>query len=128
MLIDFATVHSLELVSNVADPKGKKGESLLGLLDNTVTGMGARLVRMNVLQPSTEGEVLEKRLDAVEELTKGEDMFFAGREALKGMPDMDRLCTQVSSRCVLGWGEANWGTVDYDSSEGEFETFGAEHQ
>lgn len=96
VLIDFATIHSLELVTNVLDAKGKGGETLLGLVDNTVTGMGARLVRMNVLQPSTEREVLEKRLDAVEELTRAEDMFFASREALKGVPDMDRLCTQVS--------------------------------
>lgn len=93
MLVDFSTVHSLELLQNATDPKST--DCLFGLLNSTHTSMGVRLLRMNILQPLTEKEVLELRLDAVEELTKSEEMFFTVREALKGFPDMDRLCTQV---------------------------------
>lgn len=40
--------------------------------------------------------ILNGRLDAVEELTRNEEMFFALRCALKPFLDMDRLLTAVS--------------------------------
>jgi DNA mismatch repair protein MSH4 len=93
MLIDFTTVRSLELIQNLQNQKST--ECLFGLLNNTQTAMGARLLRTNVLQPLTDKDTIEGRLDAVEELTGKEAMFFAVMEALKGFPDMDRLCTAV---------------------------------
>lgn len=51
MLIDHNTVRQLELVQNLTDPKSK--HSLLGILDNTGTPMGARLLRTQILQPLT---------------------------------------------------------------------------
>jgi DNA mismatch repair ATPase MutS len=42
------TAKNLELIRNVM---GKKGHTLLKVLDSTITRMGHRLLRMNVLQP-----------------------------------------------------------------------------
>jgi DNA mismatch repair protein MSH4 len=75
MMIDMPTIHSLELIQNLQNPKSKL--CLFGLLNETLTPMGSRMLRSNILQPSTQIEhTLGPRLDALEELTTKEDMFF----------------------------------------------------
>lgn len=78
MMIDLATIKSLELIQNLQKPKSK--DCLFGLLNQTLTPMGARRLKSNVLQPSTDKLVLERRWDALEELTTKEDVFFAVRQ------------------------------------------------
>lgn len=80
MMIDVPTIYSLELVQNLQNPKSK--DCLFGLLNETLTPMGARLLRNNILQPLTDREVLTTRYLAVEELTTKEEMFFATRAGL----------------------------------------------
>ena len=77
MMIDVSTIHSLELVQNLQNQKSR--DCLFGLLNETLTPMGARLLRSNILQPLTEPETLNSRYDALEELTTREEMFFATR-------------------------------------------------
>jgi len=77
MMIDVSTIHSLELVQNLHNPKSK--DCLYGLLNETLTPMGARLLRNNVLQPLTDADVLNTRYAAVDNLTTKEEMFFATR-------------------------------------------------
>lgn len=73
MLIDLSTVQSLELIHNIQNAKSK--ECLFGLLNETFTPMGSRLLRSSILQPTTQENVLEARHAAVGELTTKEDMF-----------------------------------------------------
>lgn len=47
MLIDFSTVHSLELIQNFTNPKSM--DSLFGLLNNTNTAMGAEPPTIRIL-------------------------------------------------------------------------------
>jgi DNA mismatch repair ATPase MutS len=77
MMIDVSTMYSLELVQNMQNPNSK--DCLYGLLNETLTPMGARLLRNNVLQPLTDPDVLNMRYAAVEDLTTKEEMFFATR-------------------------------------------------
>jgi DNA mismatch repair protein MSH4 len=77
MMIDVSTIYSLELVQNLRDPKST--DCLFGLLNETLTPMGARLLRNNVLQPLTDPEVLNTRYAAVDDMTKKEELFFATR-------------------------------------------------
>ncbi|EFE34217.1 uncharacterized protein ARB_07168 [Trichophyton benhamiae CBS 112371] len=74
-MIDLATIVSLELIQNLQNAKSK--DCLFGILNETLTPMGARLLRSNILQPSTEVSKLNTRYDAVEELSSNEGMFFA---------------------------------------------------
>jgi DNA mismatch repair protein MSH4 len=92
-MADVSTVRSLELVQNLTDPKSKA--CLFGLLNATLTPMGGRLLRSNILQPLTNEETLSTRYDALEELSTKEEMFFAIREALKQFRDIDRILTQL---------------------------------
>lgn len=77
MMIDVSTIHSLELVQNMHNPKST--DCLYGLLNETLTPMGSRLLRNNVLQPLTDADVLATRYAAVDDLTTKEEMFFSTR-------------------------------------------------
>ncbi|KAF2863252.1 hypothetical protein K470DRAFT_211378 [Piedraia hortae CBS 480.64] len=93
MMIDLSTIQSLELVQNICNPKSK--ECLYGLLNETSTPMGARLLRSNILQPLTDPDTLDVRYNALEELSTNEEMFFAVRTALKPFLDVDKALTRL---------------------------------
>lgn len=94
MTIDLKTIASLELIQNLHIAKSR--DSLYGLLNETLTPMGARLLRSTVLQPCTERNKLTARYNAVEDLSIKEDMFVSVRQALKGFLDADRVLSSVS--------------------------------
>jgi len=77
MMIDPSTIASLELIQNLQNNKSR--DSLYGLLNETLTSMGARFLRSNILQPSTDAEKIRKRHEALTELTTKEDLFFSVR-------------------------------------------------
>ncbi|POS75070.1 MutS domain V [Diaporthe helianthi] len=94
MMISLPTIHSLELMQNLHNPSSKL--CLFGLLNETRTPMGKRMLRSNMLQPSTQVEgVLIPRYDAVEELCTKEDMFFEVRNALKRFGDVEKLLSKL---------------------------------
>lgn len=80
MMIDLSTIASLELVQNLQNAESK--HCLYGLLNETRTRMGARLLKNNVLQPSTDISKIEKRWAAVNELSSKEELFFSLRGGL----------------------------------------------
>lgn len=77
MMIDLSTIQSLELIQNITNVKSK--DCLFGLINETLTPMGCRILRSNIVQPSTNEDLLKHRWDAVEELTAKEDMFYDTR-------------------------------------------------
>ena len=77
-MIDSQTSRSLELIQNLQNSKSK--ECLFGVLNQTLTPMGSRRLRINVLQPSTDKQLLENRYDALEELSSKEEIFFGIRK------------------------------------------------
>ncbi|KEF51995.1 DNA mismatch repair protein MSH4 [Exophiala aquamarina CBS 119918] len=89
MMIDPSTIASLELIQNLQNNKCR--DSLYGLLNETLTPMGARFLRSNILQPSTDVEKIRKIHEALTELTTKEDLFFSVRSALKSFVDIDRV-------------------------------------
>jgi len=94
MTLDPFTRKNLELVETVQG-RARKG-SLLGLLDKTVTSMGARLLRRWLDKPLMNAEAIRGRLDAVEALQRNllarEDM----RELLKQVYDLERLSGRIA--------------------------------
>ncbi|KAL8912148.1 MAG: hypothetical protein Q9171_002782 [Xanthocarpia ochracea] len=94
MMIDLSTISSMELIQNLQNPKSK--DCLFGLLNQTLTPMGSRLLKSLLLQPSTNAETLEKRYDALDELATREDVFFGVRQALKAFLDVDRVLTAIT--------------------------------
>lgn len=77
----------MELVSNTTSNHTKN--TLLGILDRTLTPMGKRLLRMNILQPPCSINIIKDRLDAIEELSKHEENIFNIQSCLKQLTDLD---------------------------------------
>lgn len=77
----------MELVSNTCNSYTRN--TLLGILDRTLTPMGKRLLRMNILQPPCSIEIIKDRLDAVEELSNSEESIFNIQSCLKQLSDLD---------------------------------------
>ncbi len=90
--LDASTVTNLELVQTL---DGSHKGSLLWLMDQTRTGMGGRLLRSWLLAPLLNPAEIERRLDAVESVTR--DVSVEGRLArrLSAIHDLERLVSRV---------------------------------
>lgn len=94
MSIDSNTVRNLELVKTIRD--GKKYGSLLWLLDNTQTGMGARCLYSCITQPLKNKEEISMRLDAVQELIDNVYIREGLKEKLSEVRDIERLAAKTA--------------------------------
>ncbi|HKS81136.1 MAG TPA: DNA mismatch repair protein MutS [Candidatus Acidoferrales bacterium] len=94
LVLDAVTVRNLELVEPTAgdDPSA----TLLKAMDETATGMGARLLRSWMLRPEIAPEEIEARLGAVEELKARTIEREEMRRALEGVQDLERLTSRVT--------------------------------
>jgi DNA mismatch repair protein MutS len=93
LLIDATTLRHLEVVTST---DGTREGSLLGVLDASVTAMGARLLRAWLLKPLVDLERIRERLDAVEDLAFRSIERGRLREALESVHDVERLVARVS--------------------------------
>lgn len=83
MMIDVSVIQSFELIRNLRDLRSRN--CLFGLLNQTLTPMGVRMLRSNIVQPSTLKEAcLNPRYDAIEGLAANEEMFTAVRKCMAG--------------------------------------------
>ena len=97
--LDETAVRTLELVEG-ADRTARS--SLLGVLDVTVTPMGARLLRQWLLRPLRNPASIAARQDAVGSLVDAPALRATLRRALGGIGDLERL----TSRATLGTAHA----------------------
>jgi len=95
MFIDAATRRNLELVQTIRD-KSYKG-SLLWVLDQTKTSMGARLLKQWILQPLLDSEKINQRLAAVEELAKEAILRAELAEVIGEIADIERAIARIAS-------------------------------
>ena len=100
LVLDSITVRNLELVEALGG--GGAARSLLDVIDETVTGMGARLVRSWLLRPSIRRGEVEARHGAVAELHASHIKRDRLRNSLKEVADIERL----TGRLNLGSGTA----------------------
>ncbi len=95
MLIDETTRRSLELTRTQRD--GKREGSLLSILDRTATPMGARLLADWLSSPLTDITAINRRLDAVEELTRDAALCRDVADQLANAYDLSRLASRVAT-------------------------------
>jgi len=93
LVLDSVTVRNLELVESLA---GGSGRSLLQVIDETVTGMGARLLRSWLLRPCVKRGEVEARLSAVQELFASQMRRDKLRARLKEVSDLERVIGRIS--------------------------------
>ncbi len=99
MVLDETAVVTLELLSSSA---GSVRESLFGVLDATVTPMGARLLRQWLLRPLLDPQVIAARQDAVGALVEAPAERSKLCTLLRRIGDVERL----TSRATLGQAHA----------------------
>ncbi len=92
MALDSATRRNLELTESLG---GEKKNSLLGVLDQSVTAMGARLLRERLTRPLLDVDALNRRLDQVQCLFADGLLRAETRVLLKSIPDLERLTNRV---------------------------------
>ncbi|MBK8169144.1 MAG: DNA mismatch repair protein MutS [Sandaracinaceae bacterium] len=93
LLLDEVAVRNLELVRTLG---GDRKGSLLHLIDETCTAIGARTLRRRLLSPLTELTAIRARHDAVAVLVQKHDLRAELRTALNAIPDLERLATRAS--------------------------------
>ena len=95
LLIDESTKRNLELLKNI------RGDSeqgtLFWVLDETMTAMGARLLKFWISNPLIKIKEIEIRLDAVEEFKSKPRLKSDLRAVLKEVSDIERLIGRIST-------------------------------
>jgi DNA mismatch repair protein MutS len=92
LVLDSVTVRNLELIEGL----GEGATSLLKTIDETVTGMGARLLRSWLLRPSLRRGEIEARHGAVGELHASHIKRDRLRSILKEVADIERLAGRLN--------------------------------
>ena len=94
MILDAIAQRNLELIRSLQE--GKREGSLLSIIDLTVTGMGARLLKSWLVKPLLNKAEIDRRLDAVDEFYQGVILRSSIREELKQFHDIERLTSKVT--------------------------------
>jgi DNA mismatch repair protein MutS len=99
LALDATAVETLELVEG---SDGRARASLFGVINETVTPMGARLLRQWLLRPLLDPVAIAARQDALEALVTAPAARASLRTLLKRIGDLERL----TSRAMLGLAHA----------------------
>ena len=105
LILDQTTLRNLEIVRNVRD--ASPDNTLVSMLDHTLTPMGSRTLRKWLVEPSMRIGEIEGRLDAVQELVSKTPMRLETGESLGDVRDLERLIARVvhgsaNARDLLG--------------------------
>ena len=92
MVLDAVTLRNLEIVETRSETNRK---TLFSVIDETITGMGSRLLRSWLVRPSIKRSEIQTRLSAVTELT---DTILREkiRFLLKDVTDLERLIGRLN--------------------------------
>ena len=99
LILDANTRRNLEIVETMRDRR-RKG-SLLALLDNTSTSMGARKLKNWVEQPLKDAKKINYRLDTIEELNGKVILRDALRLKLKELSDIERITGKIAMDRIM---------------------------
>ena len=89
--MDRFTIRNLELVHGSTEGN----HTLLGVLDNTVSPMGARLLKRWIVFPLCDINKINERLDLVEYLIRETDLRNRVSQAVKHCGDIERLVSKI---------------------------------
>ena len=92
--LDDLSFQNLEIIKNIRTGSGQG--TLLGIIDNTVTAMGSRLLKRWLRYPLVNLQGIESRLDAVQEAKNSLHIRRSIIECLKSVYDLERLGSKIS--------------------------------
>ena len=89
--MDRFTIRNLELIQSGAD----QGNTLLKVMDHTVSPMGARLLKRWLLLPLNDAGKIRERLDLVEFFVKEQECSNALTHKIRQAGDIERLAAKI---------------------------------
>lgn len=98
MVLDSISLRNLEIVDSLFSQD--KSKTLYGILNNTKTSMGARLLKKYITTPLLDKKEIDKRLDGIEELNELIIERDEIREMLDEFFDIERITSRISSGLV----------------------------
>jgi len=93
--IDPTSLRSLEVLRTIRTESSKG--TLADCIDQTLTGMGSRMVRNWLCMPLCDVDAIELRHDAVEEFSQNERCCSSIRKLLKTTSDIERIAARIST-------------------------------
>mgnify|MGYP005838640923 CR=1 FL=1 len=100
MLVDATSRRNLELLTSLRD--GSKQHTLLWVLDQTLTPMGARLLQQWLTAPLRDRQAIEQRLDRVQALQEDPALRERLRDQLRRIRDLERLVARAAATTATG--------------------------
>ena len=94
--LDRFTVRSLELVSSM----NEGGDSLLSVIDKTVSPMGGRMLHRWILFPLKDVKKIEERQNVVEHFFREPDFRDSIEELLQRIGDIERISSKIATQRV----------------------------
>jgi len=91
--LDKFTIRNLELFQSI----NEGAKTLYDILDNTITPMGARMLRRWMVLPLKDVVPVNERLNIVECFIEDEELRAGMEEQLKVMGDMERIISKVAA-------------------------------
>lgn len=90
--LDKFTIRNLELIQSV-HPSGK---SLLDIMDQTSSPMGARMMRMWIVMPLLNPQKINARFDSIEELLQNDLTTLKLDDHIRQIGDLERIVSKLS--------------------------------
>jgi DNA mismatch repair protein MutS len=90
VFLDPSTISNLEILES------KSGISLYSHMKRTVTGMGQRLLKREIISPLLKVEEIEERFELVEMLVNNSRALESLREILSRIQDIERIVSRVA--------------------------------
>lgn len=94
--MDRFTIQNLELL----DSNRENGHTLLKVMDQTVSPMGARMMRRWLMFPLQDRRRIQERHDTVEFYIKDQDQAKAVSQLIKQVGDMERIVARIPLRKI----------------------------
>lgn len=95
MSLDRITLRNLELTNSLHD--GSKKNTLLSVLDYTLTPMGGRLIQHWIKQPLLSIPAIKKRQEAIQSLLNNDLQLLRIQSMLKEIKDIERIIMKISA-------------------------------
>ena len=90
--LDLQTRRNLELETNLS---GERDNTLLSILDKTITSMGARLLRRFLLRPLRHHKTIKQRQQSIQQLINSQ-LVETIQTTLKSLGDIERILARIA--------------------------------
>ena len=98
--MDRFTIRNLELIGSGLDSNRDSGTSLLKVLDNTISPMGARMLKRWIVLPLKDLHKIQERLDLTEFFIKSTDLRHKVSQHIKQCGDIERLASKIALKKI----------------------------